>query len=131
VTLSAVPVPHPCTTLEQRWSACRAPVYQRRQRLVARVFRWCAMGSRTGHRRPCTSPRRHQCRRGSGYSTWVCYSPSWFDDAPYVCPGCHAVGGERCLPGCIDAELEEERREAIESGNYDDLNNSDDWECDP
>lgn len=55
---------NPCVTLEQRWSACRAPVYQRRQRLVARVFRWCAMGSRTGHRRPCTSPRRHGCRAG-------------------------------------------------------------------
>lgn len=22
-----------------------------------------------------------------------------------VCPGCHAVGGERCAPGCIDAEI--------------------------
>ena len=30
------------------------------------------------------------------------------DDAPYVCPGCHAVAG-RCAPGCIDAEIEEER----------------------
>ena len=39
------------------------------------------------------------------------------DDAPYVCPGCHAVG-ERCAPGCIDAEIEEERRHAIESGDY-------------
>jgi hypothetical protein len=41
------------------------------------------------------------------------------DDAPFVCPGCHAVGGERCLPGCIDAEIEREHREAIESGDYD------------
>jgi hypothetical protein len=31
--------------------------------------------------------------------------------APYVCPGCHAVGGEPCAPGCIDAELARERRE--------------------
>ena len=40
-------------------------------------------------------------------------------DAPHVCPGCHAVGEERCAPGCIDAELEEELRHAIESGDYD------------
>lgn len=32
------------------------------------------------------------------------------DEAPFVCPGCYAVGPERCLPGCIDAEIEEERR---------------------
>lgn len=40
-------------------------------------------------------------------------------EMPYVCPGCYAVGGERCLPGCIDAEIEEETRHAIESGDYD------------
>jgi hypothetical protein len=40
------------------------------------------------------------------------------DEAPFVCAGCHAVGGERCAPGCIDAEIEAEHREAIESGNY-------------
>lgn len=38
--------------------------------------------------------------------------------APHVCPGCHAVGDEPCAPGCIDAELEAERREAIEGGDY-------------
>lgn len=43
-------------------------------------------------------------------------------EAPYVCPGCHAVGGERCAPGCIDDEIESERRHAIESGEYDDRN---------
>jgi hypothetical protein len=52
------------------------------------------------------------------------------EDAPYVCPGCYAVGGERCAPWCIDAAIEEERREAIERGDYD-LNDSDDWECEP
>lgn len=26
-------------------------------------------------------------------------------DAPYVCPGCYAVGDEPCAPGCIDAEI--------------------------
>lgn len=30
-------------------------------------------------------------------------------DGPYVCPGCHTVGGGPCLPGCIDAEIEAER----------------------
>lgn len=28
----------------------------------------------------------------------------------YVCPGCHVVDDEPCLPGCIDAEIEGERR---------------------
>ena len=31
------------------------------------------------------------------------------EDRPYVCPGCHAVAPERCLPGCLDAEIEAER----------------------
>lgn len=30
----------------------------------------------------------------------------------------YAVGEERCAPGCIDAEIEEEQRHAVESGNY-------------
>jgi hypothetical protein len=38
--------------------------------------------------------------------------------APYVCPGCFAVGGERCAPGCIDNEIETEYRDAIERGDY-------------
>jgi hypothetical protein len=42
------------------------------------------------------------------------------DVSPYVCPGCYAVGGEPCAPGCIDAEIEREHREAIERGDYDD-----------
>lgn len=28
------------------------------------------------------------------------------DAAPYVCPGCYAVGAERCAPGCPDDEPE-------------------------
>jgi hypothetical protein len=40
-------------------------------------------------------------------------------EALHVCPGCYAVGPEHCAPGCIDAEIEAEHREAIESGNYD------------
>jgi hypothetical protein len=31
--------------------------------------------------------------------------------APYVCPGCYAVGGEPCAPGCIDAAREAAREE--------------------
>lgn len=45
---------------------------------------------------------------------------------PYVCPGCYAVAGEKCAPGCIDDEIERERREAIESGDYDSFDDEDD-----
>lgn len=38
------------------------------------------------------------------------------EDGPYVCPGCHAVGGERCAPDCIDAEIEAEQRERYDGG---------------
>lgn len=31
-------------------------------------------------------------------------------EGPYVCPGCYAVAPERCAPGCIDAEIEEDAR---------------------
>lgn len=58
------------------------------------------------------------------------------EEPPIVCPGCHAVGEERCAPGCIDAELEADHRHAIESGDYDDwdwddVNGSADWEYAP
>lgn len=45
---------------------------------------------------------------------------------PYVCPGCHAVAPDRCVPGCIDAEIEEDHRRAIESGDYDIFNDEED-----
>lgn len=38
-----------------------------------------------------------------------------FDAALYVCPGCYAVGGERCAPGCIARAIEEAVAEAIEA----------------
>lgn len=47
-------------------------------------------------------------------------------DGPHVCPGCYAVAPERCAPGCIDAEMEEERRHAEESGDYDEGEEEDD-----
>lgn len=51
------------------------------------------------------------------------------DDAPYVCPGCYAVGGERCAPGCIDDEMDREREEALMSGDYDRIDDDDECEC--
>lgn len=50
------------------------------------------------------------------------------DDEPYVCPGCYAVGDERCAPGCIDAEIEREREERQLYGG--DLQRFDDEEDD-
>lgn len=47
---------------------------------------------------------------------------------PYVCPGCHAIGGEPCLPGCIDAEIEAEREDAFNRGDYDRFDDDDDYE---
>lgn len=44
---------------------------------------------------------------------------SCVDEMPYVCPGCHAVGDERCVPGCIDDAIRREREEALMSGDYD------------
>lgn len=40
-------------------------------------------------------------------------------EAPYVCPGCHAVGGERCAYGCPDDEMRR-RLESEENGETDD-----------
>lgn len=50
------------------------------------------------------------------------------DEAPYVCPGCHAVGGERCAPGCVDDEIRRERDEALERGDYDRVSDDEDDE---
>jgi len=38
-----------------------------------------------------------------------------WEDAPTVCPGCHAVGEEDCAPGCIDEEI----RRQSEFDDYD------------
>lgn len=47
-------------------------------------------------------------------------------DAPYVCPGCHAVD-EPCYQGCIDAEIalansirDYDAWEEYDDGRYDD-----------
>lgn len=39
------------------------------------------------------------------------------DEAPYVCPGCHAVA-EPCAPGCVDAAIEERREREREECEY-------------
>ncbi len=68
----------PCSTLEQRWGACRARVYGEER---VSEFAWCnlwkpyltrgdAMAVKPwlnlrGNRRPCTSPKRPQCRAGT------------------------------------------------------------------
>lgn len=57
----------PCSTLEQRWSACRGPVYATLEQYVAQS-NWCHPLYElvpANARRPCTSPRRHQCRAGT------------------------------------------------------------------
>jgi hypothetical protein len=41
------------------------------------------------------------------------------DQTPYVCPGCYAVGGEPCYPGCVDAEIERDREERRDSDEDD------------
>lgn len=59
--------------------------------------------------------------------TW----PEDGDSSPYVCPGCYAVGGEPCAPGCIDAELEEEHRARIESGDYERMDDALEYSDEP
>ena len=39
------------------------------------------------------------------------------EDAPFVCPGCYAIGGEPCAPDCVDAAIERERE--YDSDEYD------------
>lgn len=42
------------------------------------------------------------------------------DERPYVCPGCHAVCGERCAPWCPDAAMDREREEREMCGGEED-----------
>lgn len=75
------------------------------------------------HTSNCTAQQDGLCRCfGEDYESdpiCICGAPGWACECVQVCPGCHAVGEERCAPDCIDAEIERGHREAIESGNYD------------
>jgi hypothetical protein len=42
------------------------------------------------------------------------------DEAPFVCPGCYAVGNEPHAGYCIDAEIEREREDALVDVDCDD-----------
>lgn len=51
------------------------------------------------------------------------------DDAPIVCPGCYAVGPEPCAPGCIDAEIAQEREDAMLYRSFDDVADEESSPC--
>lgn len=36
-----------------------------------------------------------------------------------ICPGCHAVAPDRCVPGCIDDEMAREREDGARYGDHD------------
>lgn len=50
------------------------------------------------------------------------------DEMPYVCPGCYAVAGQRCTPGCIDDEMDRKREEALLYGDVERFDEDED-EC--
>lgn len=37
------------------------------------------------------------------------HGPGVWDEGPYVCPGCYAIGEAPCSPGCTDADMERQR----------------------
>jgi TPP-dependent indolepyruvate ferredoxin oxidoreductase alpha subunit len=45
--------------------------------------------------------RRRRAEEAAAEAAWA--------DAPYVCPGCYAVGEQECASWCPDAEIERER----------------------
>jgi hypothetical protein len=51
------------------------------------------------------------------------------EEYPYVCPGCHRVNAP-CAPGCIDAEMEQEREDSDHYWAEDDTENEDDRDDD-
>lgn len=69
-------------------------------------------GARCDYGSECLSLRGHE---GGHETQHGCV----FFDPPHVCPGCYAVGEEPHLSWCIDDELDREREEAIQRGDYD------------
>lgn len=82
-------------------------------------------------------PCKH-CDARAGLCDECCECPVWpvvsnqklcvdcqYGNAPYVCPGCYAVGEEQCAGYCPDAAIERELRGQL------DLNDTEDWECLP
>ena len=43
-----------------------------------------------------------------------------YDEGPYVCPGCYAMGAEPHAGYCPDAAIEREREERFEREGYED-----------
>jgi hypothetical protein len=41
-----------------------------------------------------------------------------WDEAPFVCPGCYAVGEEECAADCVDAAIEAERTERSDHDRF-------------
>ena len=81
-----------------------------------------------GDARPVLSIRH---KKGEDPSEWpehlrVQEFPTPEIDGPYVCPGCHAVAGEKCAPDCVDDEIRRETEEAIATGDYERFDDRDD-----
>lgn len=49
--------------------------------------------------------------------------PDSDDHDPYVCPGCYAIG-TGCAPGCIDAEIDLDRADRLDT-HHDEASSSD------
>ncbi len=47
------------------------------------------------------------------------------ESAPYICPGCYAIGGEQCAGYCPDAAIERRREEDDLDAMYD--SGEEDW----
>lgn len=53
-----------------------------------------------------------------------------YDPGPCICPGCYAIGGERCAGYCPDAALARKREEEAER-DWEPLDDPEAWEAEP
>lgn len=65
-----------------------------------------------------------------------CAANSWHypgcSSAPYVCPGCYAMGADPHASYCPDGAIEDELRDRLDRGEDEsDLNDGEDWEWTP